>query len=240
MAKDSTARYFESHLTDYDPSRFNFALSWLAELGGDTPSILEVGCGTGNVLEVIAAQIPGATLAGSDISEQALRIAQGRVEFEGFQASVLDADFVQSQSGRFDFVIVGAVLHHLVGRSRRSSRRTARQALENCTKLITPGGRLIVVEPTFSPSLLMWALFWLKRAVGSVTSGRVELGAWNNLGNPVVSYIGPGELEELVREAGWSPERAERSEALLRRLPRLLGVRGKWEVTLLARYRPGG
>ena len=240
MAKDSTARYFESHPTDYDPTRFDSALSWIAELGGDAPSILEVGCGTGNVLEVMAAKIPGSKLAGSDISEQALRMAHDRVDFEGFRASVLDADFVRSQASRFDFVIVGAVLHHLVGRSRRASRRMALSALENCSTLIAPGGRLLVVEPTFAPRLLMWALFWVKRLVGAVSPGRVELGAWNNVGNPVVSFIGPGELEELVEEVGWSVERLDRSRALLRRLPRLLGVRGKWEVTLLASYRSGG
>jgi len=219
VAKDSTARYFESHLTDYDPARFDTAISWIAELGRESPSILEVGCGTGNVLEAIAARIPNARLAGSDISEEALGLARNRLEFESFHASVLDPAFVQSVSGRFDFVIVGAVLHHLVDRSRRSSRRMVHEALENCTQLIAPGGHVVVVEPTFSPSLAMWAVFWVKRLVGATTSQRVEFGTWNNVGQPVVSYIGPKQLEELAEGAGWSVARADHPAAKLQRLP---------------------
>jgi hypothetical protein len=77
------------------------------------------------------------------------------------------------------------------------------QALTNSLKLLKPGGALIVIEPTFSPRLVMDAVFWVKKAVTLVTSDRLPLGYyWNNIGAPVVSYYTPDEVGDMIRAAG--------------------------------------
>ena len=59
-------------------------------------------------------------------------------------------------------------------------------------------------------------------------------GRWNNLGAPVVAYYSPGELEEIVAEADGRVIRRRDRTARVRRLPRLLGVRGRWFTTVMA------
>ena len=66
----------------------------------------------------------------------------------------------------------------------------AKQAVENSLKIVKEGGYLILLEPTFSPAVMMSALFYVKKFVTRFTTKRIGiLGYWNNIGEPVVSYF---------------------------------------------------
>jgi SAM-dependent methyltransferase len=226
-----TAAYFEGHAHDYDPRRLTTAAAWVAEMAGDNDSLFDIGCGTGQV--VVAMQQAGIRrLAGCDLAQAALDTAEGRVEFTAHQGSVLDDEFVSGLAGGFSWVTMSAVLHHVVGRTRRRSRALARHAVRNALSLLEPGGHLVIVEPAFEPRWAMTAVFWVKRLLAPF-GRRVELGRWNNLGAPVVSYYGPGEMAELVAASGGTVARREDTPTTLKRLPRTLGVRGRWMTTLL-------
>jgi SAM-dependent methyltransferase len=160
--------------------------------------------------------------------------ARRRVEFRAHRGSILDPDFVASLPGGYDVVVMAAVLHHLVGRTRRSSRRLADTALRHALGLLAPGGRLVIVEPTYAPRWAMTALFWVKQILG-VAGRRIELGKWNNLGAPLVSYYDPAGIRGLVGDAGGSVVRSHDRPQRLRRLPRVLGIRGRWTTTVLVR-----
>lgn len=71
--------------------------------------ILEVGCGTGVVLEAIRRRFPSVELVGADLSPEALRIARGRVDA---QLVELDARAVAFRD-EFDVVCAFDVLEHL-------------------------------------------------------------------------------------------------------------------------------
>ena len=138
---------------------------------------------------------------------------------------------------RYRYVLAGAILHHLVGRSRPESLACAREGLRSAWSLVEPGGGLIVMEPTFRPHWLMTAVFHVKRLVSRVTSGRVTLfGHWNNLGEPVVSYFSH---DELVREVAALLGAGKALEVKrTRKLPllwRLSGVTERADSVLVAR-----
>ena len=91
------------------------------------------------------------------------------------------------------------------------------------------------MEPTYRPRKAMTAVFWAKRVLGVLVGNRrLELGRWNNLGAPLVSYYSPDEVVAIVEAAGGEVIRHRDRAARLRRLPRLLGVRDRWFTTVMA------
>jgi SAM-dependent methyltransferase len=225
----ATRSYFERHSHEYHPARLRRAVRWIDQL--QPARVFEVGCGNGGVLEVLA-QAGITELSACDVAETALARAGRRVDFAAHRGSILDRDFVDSLPGGYDVVVMAAVLHHLVGRTRRSSRGLADTALRHALSLLAPQGHLVIVEPTYAPRWAMTAVFWVKRVLG-LAGRRLELGEWNNLGAPLVSYYDPAGVRGLVAAAGGSVERSHDRPQRLRRLPRALGIRGRWITTVL-------
>jgi hypothetical protein len=158
-----------------------------------------------------------------------------RLGCEAYLGSILDAPFLSRIPCRFDFAILAAVLHHLVGRNRRESREHARTAIINTMRLLRPGGFLIIVEPVFAPALMMDILFYTKRLVTQFTSDRVGIGnTWNNIGAPVVSYFTHDQLLQLV---GGIPHGrivdVHRVEGLISKVMRLTFIKQRFETTLV-------
>jgi hypothetical protein len=108
---------------------------------------------------------------------------------------------VDHLQGRFDCCTLGAVLHHLVGQTRRESFQNARRCLQNLVTLLKPGGLLILSEPTFSSSRMMDLVFWIKRSVSRITSNRIDcLQKGANIGSPVISCYTPGQLFTFLQD----------------------------------------
>lgn len=233
MRGDDTSEYFEMHCRDYHPRPLRVAIRWIGNLLDEGDDLLDVGCGTGLMLE--AMNEAGLTrLAGCDTAGAALRAASERVNFTQHLGSILDDDFVAGL-GDYRFVTMGAVLHHVVGPTRSVSREMAEAAVRNALMLVRPGGRLVIMEPTYRPRWAMSAVFWAKRALGVVIGNhRFEVGRWNNLGAPLVSFYSPDEVVSIVEAAGGRVIRRRDRTARLRRLPRLLGIRDRWFTTVMA------
>jgi SAM-dependent methyltransferase len=197
---DGTVAYFDSRTPEYDaPSRFALAAAWIRRLAGEGSSLVDVGCGSGNVLAYLGEETGVRRLAGIDVSPRSLERARERTGCETHAGSILDPDLVAGLSGRFDFAVLGAVLHHLVGRTPRACRERARLAVAHALDLVRPGGYLILHEPVFYPPRAMAILFYAKRIAAGLTSRRLEIfDRWNNLGAPVVMYYTSEELVLMV------------------------------------------
>lgn len=230
-------RYFEQYTPTYSLGRYTEVVDFLRTDVAEEASLLDVGCASGNVLKFISENVPIRDLAGLDISpaylEQCAAAVQGCTTHLG---SVLEPDLRSVVGRQYRYVLVGAVLHHLVGSSRKESVALAREGLMNAWSLVD-GGALILMEPTFRPHWLMSALFYIKRVVSRITSGRVSIfGHWNNLGEPVVSYLSH---EELLAEAGAIPDGTVVLELNTRKaLPllwRLAGVTERSDSVLVIR-----
>ncbi|MFO8006625.1 MAG: class I SAM-dependent methyltransferase [Candidatus Brocadiia bacterium] len=203
MSDTRTRDYFESFTPHYAPERFEFAIRFLQQHGAPDQALLDVGCGDGATMYQIARRTPLHRLTGLDLSGKYLRKARDLVACETLEGSILDEETLDRVHGRYDYCTLGAVLHHVVGKTRRESYRLATRCLANAARALKPGGYLMVFEPTHGPAWLMTVLFWVKRLVGSLVSGRLEiLSRWANIGRPVVSYYTPDQLQRMFDNIG--------------------------------------
>jgi SAM-dependent methyltransferase len=234
VTEDPTTRYFEAHSTDYHPRRLKVAIRWVTKLAREDDELFDVGCGTGQVLEGML-ETGISRLTGCDTATAALAAACERVDFTPLHGSILDDEFV-SGVGEYRFVTMAAVLHHLVGPTRKASREKAIAAIRNALRVTAPRGFLILIEPTYAPAWAMTVVFWAKRVLAAVFGNRrLEIGSWNNLGAPLVSYYSPDEIEVMAVAAGGRVQRRRDRAVRIRWLPRFLGVRGRWFSTFLLR-----
>lgn len=202
-ADKGTVDYFENHTHDYSPARLRHATAMITTRKSDDSSLVDVGCGTGNVLAVLAGSTGITDLWAMDVSASALAVAAERVKCRTVHASILDGGQVREHAGRYDFALAAALLHHLVGRTRRSSRRDAETGVRHALELLRPGGHLVVFEPVCTPKALMSGLFWLKRLTTTFTGRRIGVrGYWNNIGAPLVSFYGHDEVVRMVENTG--------------------------------------
>lgn len=201
---ERTERYFEEHTPVYSIKKYADVLAFLRDTAGPQASLLDIGCASGGLLKLVMDNTSIQDVAGVDVSPAYLDQCVAAVPTcRTSLASILDEDLRMAVGREFSFVVVGAVLHHLVGSTRRKSLKYAREGLANAWSLVEPGGTLIIEEPTYRPRWLMGGLFYVKRLVSSLVPGRVTIfGHWNNLGEPVVSYFSHA---ALVQEASELP-----------------------------------
>jgi SAM-dependent methyltransferase len=239
-ARDAgTEAYFDVRTPEYDAGRFSPAAEWIRRLAAEESTLVDVGCGSGNVLAYLREATGLRRFAGIDVSPRYLEQARERVGCETYLGSILDAGLVEKLGGRFDFAVLGAVLHHLVGRTRRASRERARLALVNAVSLVHPGGHVFVHEPVFYPSWMMAVVFYAKTLAAKLTSRRLELfDQWNNLGAPLVSYYTNEELQRMVTDDPRAEVLERRSvPAYLSSLQRAAFIRRREDTTLVIRRR---
>jgi SAM-dependent methyltransferase len=99
--------------------------------------VLEVGCGTGNVLRVLEDVCHAGEVIGSDLFDVGLRFARQRVFCRLVRADVHDLPF----RAPFDLVGMFDVLEHLAD---------DRRALRCLFGALAPGGRLVLTVPAYT------------------------------------------------------------------------------------------
>ncbi|MGZ8460864.1 MAG: class I SAM-dependent methyltransferase, partial [Candidatus Deferrimicrobiaceae bacterium] len=105
--QDAHLRFFGEDLAYFADLKAKTA----RDLAGPAPRrILEYGCGTGMNIPCIAARFPGAVVAGCDVSEKSLRVAQRANPGVVFFAAGAKAGAPREP---FDLVVTANVLHHI-------------------------------------------------------------------------------------------------------------------------------
>lgn len=97
-------------------------------------TVLEAGCGAGNVLAVLERVFPGGTVVGMDTFIEGLRIARRRAACPVVQADINHPPFRPS----FDLIAILDVLEHLEDDT---------GVLETLRALLKPGGALLLTVP---------------------------------------------------------------------------------------------
>jgi SAM-dependent methyltransferase len=146
--KEQASAYFAAHAGDWGriralhvpEARVEKAVQAL--LGGKrVDSVLDLGTGTGRMLEIVA---PGTTRAvGLDVSPAMLGIARVTLDAAGLRHVQLrqgDAYALPADLNGFDLVILHQVLHYLDDPAR---------AVREAARALRPGGRLLIVD--FAP-----------------------------------------------------------------------------------------
>ena len=109
-------------------------------------TVLEIGCGTGNLLLLAARAVPGATLTGLDPDPAVLALAGRKARRAGVTLR-LDrgyADRLPYPDGSVDRVLSAFMLHHLPAAQQHAALREVRRVL-------APGGRLHLLDIDGSP-----------------------------------------------------------------------------------------
>lgn len=106
----------------------------------DDLSVLEVGCGTGNVIARLHDAHPGASILGVDPDPQALARAQGKTR--GRRPVRFQRGYIQQlpcDDGQFDRVLSSMMWHHL-------DTDVKAVAAKEIFRVLRPGGRLHLVD----------------------------------------------------------------------------------------------
>jgi 2-polyprenyl-3-methyl-5-hydroxy-6-metoxy-1,4-benzoquinol methylase len=123
--------------------------------------VLEIGCGTGALLAMMAAQ--GAIVTGIDASPAMLAEAKKRIAIEGLEERVslkyMDAALIGERfaAASFDVIVSTLVFSELPPDEQRF-------VLEACAALLAPGGRLLIADEVVPSQPLARLLFRLVRA----------------------------------------------------------------------------
>jgi len=106
--------------------------------------VLEVGCGRGIALPVLAERLRPASLVGIDIEPVFVEIARERVRASGLAATVLEGDLrdLSFEDDSFDLVVDFGTCYHVGGGS-----AGARAALREIARVLRPGGLFIHETP---------------------------------------------------------------------------------------------
>ena len=207
---EATVSYFDSHCHEYGRDRIRGLAKVLRPMLGEGTRLVDVGSGTGTNLARLSKALRIPDLTALDASAESLaRVSERLPQARTHCVSILDEQALQPLAGEYDLVVMAAVLHHLVGSTRRESRALAERGLANAARLARPGGLVVVLEPVFEQRGLgvlvrpSGSIFWVKRVVTSVTSRRVPvLGYWNNIGAPVVSFYSGDEVAAMATRVG--------------------------------------
>jgi SAM-dependent methyltransferase len=157
---DHYYRSYKKHFGPYVRHWYARQSQELTELirGRNTPRVLEVGCGCGT--EALWAAIQGADVTGIDISPDLLAVATARLDLIergtgerlrcGFRSmSLLDVD----EGNPFDIIFLEQAFHHLEPRA---------NVVAKLSRLVVPGGHIILSESNGWNPLLQAALFKLR------------------------------------------------------------------------------
>jgi 2-polyprenyl-3-methyl-5-hydroxy-6-metoxy-1,4-benzoquinol methylase len=116
------------------------------EAGG---TVLEVGCGTGNLLVQLAKAFPRAHVMGVDIDADSLAVARTRIETAGFsqRAQAYQGGVEKAATpSSVDAVVMVEVLHEIAPGIRAS-------VVKECAAALKPGGWMLIVDETYPSTL---------------------------------------------------------------------------------------
>lgn len=122
--------------------------------------LLDVGCGSGDLLAMAAALEPGAILVGLDPDEDALELASHKIPGTIHAAELHQgvAEMLPFEDEAFDLVTVTRLLVSLEARTRA-------EVLAECWRVLRPGGRLLVADWQEEPEGLEALITWPWRLV---------------------------------------------------------------------------
>ena len=162
----------------------NIANNYIKAKHGNT--FLDIGCGPGDILDYL----PFVEYWGFDISEQYIQKAKLKYADRGsFNAQYLD-EVTLDALPKFDIVLMCGVLHHM-------DDDTAKATIKLAHKALKIGGRLVAIDPCFTPNQNWFARFLISNDRGQnvrvVTDYKALIGSSFN------------HLEVKVQHQAWIP-----------------------------------
>ena len=125
------------------------ALDGLAERMEAGGTVLEVGCGTGNLLVQLAKAFPRAHVVGVDIDADSLALAHDRIDKAGLSGRAQARHGTVGSAvpaSSVDAVVMVEVLHEIAPRLRPT-------VINECGAALNSGGWMVIVDETYPSTL---------------------------------------------------------------------------------------
>jgi demethylmenaquinone methyltransferase/2-methoxy-6-polyprenyl-1,4-benzoquinol methylase len=165
----------------------------LAQVGRGA-RVLDVACGTGDLAIELATRVgPEGEVIGSDFSEEMLVHARRKAPGIRFEwGNALDLSY---EDASFDAATVGFGARNF---------SDLEQGLREMTRVVRPGGRVVVLEITTPtrPPLSTFYRLWFDRLVPLLGKVAGDPDAYEYLPNSVKRFPGPHELAASMERAG--------------------------------------
>lgn len=164
----------------------------------DNFKVLDLGCGNGRLLKVLAESGKKIDYLGIDFAENLISVA--KAQWPGFDFQVADIEDVNLESNSFDLIFLVASFHHLNTRKKRIV------LLKKIYQSLKPGGYLIMTnwnlkQKKYLPNF--FAQWWKKRAWNDVfISWQKYSGDKNKLWRYYHSFT-ENELKKLLFKTGF-------------------------------------
>ncbi|NMM61887.1 class I SAM-dependent methyltransferase [Clostridium sp. P21] len=101
-------------------------------------SLVDVGCGTGNSIELLSKEFPERKYVGIDLAENMIAVANKKA-IKGAEFLVGDAENLPFEEGQFDTLICKESFHHYPN---------VENFFKSAYKVLKTGGRLIILDMT--------------------------------------------------------------------------------------------
>jgi ubiquinone/menaquinone biosynthesis C-methylase UbiE len=128
-------------------------LRWQAERGDRTFRLLDVGCGTGNLLLSLAVDSQAEQLVGLDYSEEMVRRVNAKIDpavhFDRLRVVHGDAEHLPFEDASFDVVTCCNSFHHYPHQA---------AVIRGFHRVLRPGGLLLLIDG-FRDNVVGWLVF---------------------------------------------------------------------------------
>ena len=199
---------FQNIADGYDRANLRISAGWhmiwkrtavkrLCKAMGDKPAILDIGCGTGDMLRLISENRPDARLTGVDFSPNMLEKAGDNC------SDIRDLELVQGNAmelpaadGAFDGVSISFALRNTADHER---------VLKEALRVLKPGGRLVCIDSFVpeNPLIRPFYQIYFSAFMPFLGGGIRYLREYRWLKQSTRDFISPKELMRLMRKTGF-------------------------------------
>jgi len=182
--------YYKSRRGYIHPEFDPLILRFIKETKALNSKILEVGGGSGYMLNLIATETGIKDLFNCEIVPEVYKIQRGMINLVGGDA--LNLPFKTSS---FNYVIIKNLLHHLVGKTRRQSKENARKAIKEFLRILRNKGYIVILEQYNKYVIFSFLIFYITLLLSRKSLSFEPLGLHRNV---VVSFLNPSEIKEML------------------------------------------